>query len=125
MTFEEYREYLKTPHWDSVRRMMLWLQPFCQQCEFPYELNVHHKTYERLGDERVPEDLVVLCASCHMRHHFIEDLEESEQLRALVKEYFGATVYEIRFRILSHVQNAREKNRERAYEIAKLKRQSE
>jgi hypothetical protein len=38
-------------------------------------LEVHHKTYERLGDER-DEDLEVLCARCHEQHH-ITALEES------------------------------------------------
>lgn len=27
-------------------------------------LHVHHRTYERLGEE-LPEDLVVLCEVCH------------------------------------------------------------
>jgi len=35
-------------------------------------LDVHHKTYENYGDER-PEDLVVLCRSCHQKVHGVEE----------------------------------------------------
>jgi hypothetical protein len=38
-------------------------------------LEVHHRTYERLGDER-DEDLEVLCTRCHEQHH-IAALEEA------------------------------------------------
>lgn len=31
-------------------------------------LNLHHKTYKRLGCER-PEDVVLICERCHSRVH--------------------------------------------------------
>lgn len=36
----------------------------CQTCLSVEDLEVHHKTYERLGDE-LPEDLITLCRECH------------------------------------------------------------
>jgi hypothetical protein len=75
MTKENYQKYLKSEWWSVVRKEMLKLFPACQQCDFPYELNVHHKTYERLWKEKIPDDLEVLCQSCHSRHHFAADVE--------------------------------------------------
>jgi hypothetical protein len=37
-------------------------------CRSKDGLQVHHRTYERLGEE-VPEDLTVLCLSCHNQWH--------------------------------------------------------
>lgn len=38
----------------------------CQVCNSPDKVQVHHRTYERRGNER-PADLTVLCAFCHIR----------------------------------------------------------
>ena len=37
-------------------------------CGVKHRLQVHHLTYERLGNER-DEDLKVLCWACHEREH--------------------------------------------------------
>lgn len=74
MTKEEYTEYLKTPRWRLFSSGLIERVRKCQKCSFPYELNVHHKTYERLGNER-REDVIVLCRSCHSREHFMEYLD--------------------------------------------------
>ncbi len=72
MARERYEEYLKTPEWKVKRsRARIMAGNRCQVCgttEKP--LDVHHNTYERLGDELLV-DLVVLCHKCHCRHHRI------------------------------------------------------
>jgi hypothetical protein len=40
----------------------------CQRCGAPGPLDVHHRTYARLGRER-PGDLLALCESCHRALH--------------------------------------------------------
>lgn len=42
------------------------------RCPTTEKLTVHHKTYSRLGKE-LPIDVVVLCKSCHDRHHATVD----------------------------------------------------
>ncbi len=70
-----YQDYLLTPRWARVRRRMLQRAGFrCQQCR-DYDrpirrvrLQVHHRSYTRLGQERW-EDLEVLCRPCHEAAH--------------------------------------------------------
>jgi 5-methylcytosine-specific restriction endonuclease McrA len=66
----EYREvYLRSEHWRETRAAALErAEHKCQVCASTKRLDVHHNTYERLGQER-PADLVVLCRTCHDRHH--------------------------------------------------------
>lgn len=69
----EYREYLKSDHWRQFRKQMIHRAGYvCSRCGYkpkdPFTLNVHHKTYERLGQED-PGDVLVLCYKCHMKEH--------------------------------------------------------
>lgn len=66
----QYREeYLRSPHWRSTRLGALERAGHrCQVCNAAQRLDVHHRTYERLGRER-PEDLTVLCRTCHETFH--------------------------------------------------------
>ena len=70
--WQEYRDYLKSDHWRQVRAEALsragyrcqfrYLMLFrCPECE---RLEVHHKNYKRLGEERAA-DLKVLCEGHH------------------------------------------------------------
>ena len=65
-----YPEYLRTGHWEIMRRRaLLRAGGHCQRCWGERRrLDVHHLTYERLGRER-ESDLVVLCATCHAAAH--------------------------------------------------------
>jgi len=64
-----YAEYLKSDHWQEVRRQKLRSAGYhCQLCNQPGVLDVHHRTYERLGCER-SSDLIVLCRDCHTTFH--------------------------------------------------------
>jgi len=61
----DYQAYLRTQAWQSKRKAALKRAGYkCQKCSDKYRLDVHHKTYERLGFER-PDDLLVLCHKCH------------------------------------------------------------
>lgn len=63
-----YPEYLLSPRWQEVRAAALERAGHrCQLCYSKVRLEVHHRTYERLGHEE-PDDLIVLCSRCHERH---------------------------------------------------------
>ncbi len=66
-----YPEYLKSNHWEIKRRIaLLRARHQCQHCgnKEGRRLDVHHRTYERLGCEAA-DDLVVLCSLCHALEH--------------------------------------------------------
>jgi len=64
-----YAEYLQTPEWTKKRTKALRFAQFrCQLCNGNESLNVHHRTYERLGHELL-SDLSVLCKDCHSIFH--------------------------------------------------------
>ena len=70
----KYETYLKSEEWASVRRRKLLDAEFkCEHCGYTpgiqkRKLEVHHKTYERLGEELM-FDLEVLCFNCHKKEH--------------------------------------------------------
>lgn len=66
----DYREYLRSAHWKVTREAALQRAGHrCQLCgSHSGTLEVHHNTYENIGNER-PEDLIVLCRDCHGRFH--------------------------------------------------------
>jgi hypothetical protein len=65
-----YREYLRTPEWRRTRAAALERAGYCCALDVTHteDLEVHHRTYERLGRE-LAIDLVVLCRPCHRLHH--------------------------------------------------------
>lgn len=76
-----YASYLRTPHWQDLRyRALLAAEHRCQSCNRGSQLDVHHRTYERLGEERLA-DLTVLCRSCHTIFHQHLDLVRPGQAK--------------------------------------------
>lgn len=64
-----YSDYLKTEHWQKTSAAAKdRAGQKCQMCNAYGQLHTHHRTYERRGKE-LPEDLIVLCASCHKLFH--------------------------------------------------------
>ncbi len=64
-----YAEYLRTAHWQRIRSLALEAAGrACELCSATESLEVHHRTYERLGFER-PDDVIALCRDCHGDHH--------------------------------------------------------
>lgn len=65
-----YRQYLKSEHWQQIRKVALERADHkCQVCGHrDKKLNVHHNTYENKGHEDLT-DLCVLCDDCHKAFH--------------------------------------------------------
>ncbi len=67
-----YVEFLKSNYWLDARVIFYRAAGFkCQKCGAKnVELNVHHKTYDHLGDEwDYTDDVIILCRECHKREH--------------------------------------------------------
>ena len=67
--YGRYAHYLTSPHWQKLKKAF-WKanKRACATCGHEKGLNIHHKTYVRLGCERLT-DLVALCAVCHRDTH--------------------------------------------------------
>lgn len=67
-----YKQYLQSYDWRCKKINKLEQVNYkCEQCGYDgvvIPLDVHHKTYERLGNERL-SDLIVLCRTCHKAQH--------------------------------------------------------
>ena len=75
-------EYLNTRHWRRIRKYIYdKREGVCERCGQKYEsahMNVHHKTYEHIGDER-EDELCLLCEHCHAIVHGNMPDENGEQ----------------------------------------------
>ena len=75
----DYEKYLRSAKWRNISAKMRKFANFtCDGCKDkfrPAELDVHHRNYDRLGNER-PSDLRVLCHKCHS----IADAHRVEQV---------------------------------------------
>ena len=64
-----YGEYLRTDHWGRIRASATSAAGGrCQVCNSQRRIEVHHRTYDRRGEEH-PSDLTVLCSGCHSKFH--------------------------------------------------------
>jgi 5-methylcytosine-specific restriction endonuclease McrA len=69
----DYAAYLQSEKWARKRaKALAQAGNRCALCNGSVGLNVHHRTYQRIGNES-QEDLIVLCRNCHERHHAIFD----------------------------------------------------
>jgi hypothetical protein len=71
--FASYADYLKSDHWKAFRkRYMKSGRPrLCLACGHG-RIQLHHLTYNRIGNERL-EDLIPLCGDCHRKVHAFHD----------------------------------------------------
>jgi hypothetical protein len=64
-----YADYLRTDHWQFIRKAALRRAQYrCQVCYADGLLDVHHRTYENRGRESYA-DVTVLCRTCHSLFH--------------------------------------------------------
>jgi len=64
----DYATYINSAEWRLKARAAKEQAGECALCTSTTSLEVHHRTYVRLGREH-PNDLIVLCHRCHARHH--------------------------------------------------------
>lgn len=66
---DNYALYLKSASWGFFRRHVLNIRgEKCQLCGREDKIEVHHMTYNRIGNEDI-RDVLVVCHSCHEYVH--------------------------------------------------------
>jgi hypothetical protein len=68
MTTAEYHSYLKSPEWKALVSKVKARDKVCQLTGATTQLEVHHITYDRLGNEDL-SDLVLLSRDAHQSVH--------------------------------------------------------
>lgn len=83
--------YMRTAKWKKIRKAKLdQTRGQCEKCgSWMGRKDVHHKTYNRLGHERL-EDLIVLCTHCHE----IEDERRAADAKRRAEEALGDAIFE-------------------------------
>lgn len=67
-----YGDFLRTPYWRIITAHLRRERGGCEHCGRGTDLQVHHLTYQHHGWEHEhPEDLQVLCRTCHAWQHGI------------------------------------------------------
>ena len=60
-----YLAYLRSPEWREKRKEFIdAVDGECEECRSKKNLQVHHLTYDNIGEES-EEDVEVLCKECH------------------------------------------------------------
>ena len=96
--FQAYNEYLASERWREKRRAVIERESnLCQGCKKRGIENVHHLTYDNVGDELLYQ-LVGLCYPCHEKVHqktelntnreIDDELEHDEEMWADEEEVF-------------------------------------
>jgi hypothetical protein len=61
----EYTAYMHSDKWRKRKeRLYAKRGRVCEMCGETWPLEVHHKTYDRLGHE-LDDDLLIVCVTCH------------------------------------------------------------
>lgn len=68
-----YRTYIESDEWRDIALRVKAAADFrCSVCNGQRNLNVHHRSYRNLGNERKHMgDLICLCEDCHTTHHAV------------------------------------------------------
>lgn len=72
--------YQRSKHWKEFRSVCKTSLPYECACGVNVSLSLHHKTYTRIGQEKL-DDVVWLCTGCHKALHFAHVHTTSSSLR--------------------------------------------
>ena len=80
LKINNYKTYLESQHWQDLKKKYyksklvkkINNKIVCFSCEQSKPLSLHHKTYKRMGNEKL-NDLVLLCQDCHDLAHKIHN----------------------------------------------------
>lgn len=92
----DYHQYLQSPQWSSIRLKVLDRDGYrCRVCNSGLDLNVHHRTYDNIGNELEHlYDLTTLCRPCHALFHGkpLEPIVVSPQHKSRKKKRKGKRI---------------------------------
>ena len=85
MSSKDKKTYMRSNQWKLLKFQVLTLQNNqCKLCSSTHDLQLHHLTYERLGNE-YQSDLVALCGQCHQNQHDHYGYDRTTDYSILIK----------------------------------------
>lgn len=99
----EYQKYLQSEHWQGVKARMRaskYLR-LCYVCGSAGPLDLHHKSYKRLGSERL-NDLIWLCRRCLRRLPFLRQRAREADSVVCRQEVAPCPAYKARAQGMAH-----------------------
>jgi len=71
--FKTYNDYLKSDEWKSLKKIyFINIKKICIGCRSKKTIQLHHKSYKRLGGLNEVKDLISVCKKCHNEIHTIQ-----------------------------------------------------
>ena len=68
--FNPYQFFLGSDEWKAIRDNLFILRgKQCERCRSTYNIQVHHLNYNKPWGQEEPEDLEILCETCHKKEH--------------------------------------------------------
>lgn len=87
----QYHKYLNSAQWKEKRKFALeFYGNRCGLCGSKYDLEIHHRSYKNIFRELM-EDLMILCETCHKRHHRNEVLKNGKKSRYMKDPNYDTT----------------------------------
>ena len=109
-TSRSYSAYLQTKHWKAMKEKVYEeYGGICGVCGelVPKEFsNVHHRTYKRIGNEKM-SDLILLCKSCHGKLHKRKNKwkYERQQFGIVIDRCRRELSEEEKTELMNHIEN--------------------
>ena len=70
MSREAKQKYLQSKEWRLLKATRLAMDSYqCKMCGTANNLECHHISYDRLGNENLSTDVITLCRDCHQKIH--------------------------------------------------------
>lgn len=67
-----YSDFLHSNEWRDIKNNLFSIRgKKCEKCESTVRIQVHHKHYNKPWGEEKPEDLLIVCETCHEKIHGI------------------------------------------------------
>ena len=67
-----YQFFLGSKEWGAIRDNLFSLRGRqCERCQSIHNIQVHHLNYSKPWGQEEPEDLEILCETCHSKEHGI------------------------------------------------------
>lgn len=81
MMTEDYNEYIQSDVWNKKRASVLEKNgKVCSKCGRTFNLQVHHKNYDKEFGFEDMTDLMVVCQDCHNELHQDLDLFDNPEM---------------------------------------------